>query len=631
MGSGLFGIGISGLAAAQAGLVTTGHNIANAGTPGFHRQEVVQSNATPQFTGAGFIGAGVNVETVRRVYSSFLDGHANRAEAQAAYYAAFSSQVAQVDSLLSDPNAGLAPQLASFFASVNELAGNPASAPSRQAVLSSANTLAARFQSLDNRLVEINRGVNSQIESTISSVNAYAREIASLNGRISASGASPRSQPNDLLDKRDHLVSELNRLVGATAVTQSDGNISVSIGTGQSLVVGAVAYGLGAVQSAEVPDQTDIVYRTGSASVLMGPSTLTGGSLGALLAFRSSTLPDQQNQLGRIAAGLVESFNAQHRLGQDLVGGLGGNFFQPPSGTVTAHTANTGTGTISASLTSASALSSSNYRLSFSGGNYQLTKLSDGTTTSYATLPQTVEGVTIALTGGAPANGDTFLIEPTRYVSRNLTVAINDTARIAAAAPMRTASAAANSGSARISDGVVNAPISPNVQQPVSIVFTSATTFDVTGTGTGNPVGVAFSSGGNITYNGWTVQISGSPAAGDTFTISPNTNGTSDNRNAARLAQLQVAHTLNGGTTSYQGAYGQLTASVGNTAREMEIAAEAQETIALRSRDSQQSVSGVNLDEEAANLLRYQHAYQASSKVIEVASTLFDTILRLGA
>ena len=626
----LFGIGISGLAAAQAGLVTTGHNIANANTPGFHRQQVLQSNTTPVFNGAGFIGQGVTVDTVRRVYDSFLDAQANRADAQASYYAAFNGQIAQIDSLLSDPQAGLAPQLQAFFASVHDVATNPSSVPSRQAMISSANALASRFQALDNRLVEINSGVNAQLESTVSSVNAYAREIASINQRIGATGANPAQPPNDLLDKREELVSQLNKLVGATTVVQPDGNVSVTIGSGQALVVGTQAFSLGTTQSAEVPGQLDVTYQTGTASVVLGPTTLTGGSLGALLAFRSSTLVDAQNQLGRIAAGLAETFNAQHVLGQDLVGGMGGNFFAPPQATVTQHAANTGTATIGASIASATALTSSNYRLTYNAGNYQLTRLSDNTTTTYASLPQTVDGVTIAVSGGAIANGDSFLIEPTRYAAKNLNVALSDPTRIAAAAPMRSSSSTANLGTGKISDGVVNPPLNANLQQPVTITFTAAGTFDVTGTGTGNPTGVAYTSGGSISYNGWTVQITGTPRAGDTFTIGPTTNGPADSRNAGRLASLQTSNTLLGGTASYQAAYGQLTSSVGNTAAEMEIASAAQDTIAQRSREQQQSLSGVNLDEEAANLLRYQQAYQASSKVIEVAQNMFESILRLG-
>jgi flagellar hook-associated protein 1 FlgK len=228
-----------------------------------------------------------------------------------------------------------------------------------------------------------------------------------------------------------------------------------------------------------------------------------------------------------------------------------------------------------------------------------------------------------------PTDGDSFLIEPSRNVVRNMSLAIHDTSLIAAAAPMRTGSAAANTGNATVSAGVVNAPLDPNVRQPVSIVFTSPTTFDVIGAG-GNPTGVAYTSGADITYNGWTVQISGAPAAGDTFTVGPNTNGIADNRNALALAGLQTAKTLAGGTTSFQGAYGQLTGTIGNTARQMDVAAQAQSAIAQRAEEAQQSVSGVNLDEEAANLLRYQQAYQAAAKTIQVATTLFDTLLGLG-
>jgi flagellar hook-associated protein 1 FlgK len=255
--------------------------------------------------------------------------------------------------------------------------------------------------------------------------------------------------------------------------------------------------------------------------------------------------------------------------------------------------------------------------------------LRDNVTTVYPALPQTVDGVTIQLAGGAPVAGDSFLIEPTRYGARDFGVAISDPALIAAAAPMRGGSSTSNVGSGVITPGVVNTPLDPNIQQPVTIKFTTPTTFDVTGVGTGNPVGVAFAPGGDITYNGWTVQISGTPATGDVFTVVANTGGTADNRNAALLADLQVKNTLAGGTASYQAAYAQLTSSVGNTAHEMQIASDAQDTIALRANEREQALSGVNLDEVAANLLRYQQAYQAAGKVIQIASTLFDTLLNL--
>ncbi|HZN23166.1 MAG TPA: flagellar hook-associated protein FlgK [Burkholderiales bacterium] len=632
MGIGIYGIGVSGLSAAQAGLVTTGHNIANANTPGFHRQQVVQSGALAQFTGAGAFGQGVEVDTVRRVYSDFLERETNRAQAHASYYAAYSGQLEKIDNLLSDPSAGLAPALQHFFEGVHDVASNPGSVSSRQAMLAAGSTLALRFQALQAQLEDSSRSVDAQIKTTVSSVNAYAREIASLNSRISMAQINPNQPPNDLIDERDQLISELNKLIGTSVVQQADGTVNVSIGSGQGLVVGNQAFGLAAIPDADVPNRLQVAFVVGSTMVPLQRNVLSGGSLGAVLAFRAGPLTEAQNELGRIAAGLAHTFNAQHRLGQDLLGNLGGDFFTPVQPVVTPRVSpvNTGTAAIGATVANATQLTASDYRLVYTGANYELTRLSDNVTTVYAALPQTVDGMTIALTAGAPAAGDSFLIEPTHYAARDFGLAITDAARIAAAAPIRGGSSANNTGTGVISAGVVNPPLNANLQQPVTITFTSATTFDVTGVGTGNPVGVAYTSGGNITYNGWTVRITGSPAAGDTFTVVPNTGGTSDNRNAALLADLQVTNTLNGGTASYQAAYAQLTSLLGNTAREMQIAADAQETIALRTRETQQAMSGINLDEEAANLLRYQQAYQASGKVIQIASTLFETILDIG-
>jgi len=244
-----------------------------------------------------------------------------------------------------------------------------------------------------------------------------------------------------------------------------------------------------------------------------------------------------------------------------------------------------------------------------------------------------VEGLTISLSSGAANAGDTFLIQPTRSAAANIAVALTDARGIAAAAPIRTAASNANTGTGSVSAGSVNTPppVNANLTQTVTITFDNPpTTFDVNGTGTGNPANVAFTAGGSISYNGWTIQISGTPAAGDVFTISANSAGVSDNRNALLLAGLQTGKTLAGGTASYQSAYAQIVSDVGNKTREIQVTATAQESVLKQAEDAQQSMSGVNLDEEAANLLRYQQAYQASGKMIEIASKLFDTLLSLG-
>jgi flagellar hook-associated protein 1 FlgK len=639
MGTSVFNIGVSGLAAAQAGLLTTGHNISNASTPGFNRQQIVQSTNTPQFTGAGYLGQGANVVTVKRVYSQFLANQALTAQTRLAELNAYADQIRQIDGLLADSSAGLSSALDDFFRGVHEVAANPASIPARQSMQSMAQALSGRFQSLDGRLDEIRDGVDTQLGSTIADINSYATQIAELNQRvILAQAAGPNQPANDLLDQRDQLIADLNRQVRVTTLNEADGSLSVFVGNGQSLVVGNRAFGLAAMPSGEDASRMTVgINLPGGGTAALPEAMLTGGTLGGLLAFRRESLDAAQNALGRIAIGMAETFNAQHRLGQDLNGALGGDFFTAPAPQVLYPNSplNGGTADIGVAVAGADSLTTSDYRLTADGGgNYTLTRLSDNTTLfAAAALPQTVDGLTISLNAGAANAGDSFLIQPTRAAAGDIAVALTDARSIAAAAPIRTAAGNANTGTGAVSAGSVNGPppTDANMAQTVTITFDNPpTTFDVNGTGTGNPANVAFSAGGDITYNGWTIRISGTPAAGDVFTVSANGGGVSDNRNALLLAGLQTGKTLAGGSASYQSAYAQIVSDVGNKTREVEVTITAQENIEKQALDAQQSLSGVNLDEEAANLLRYQQAYQASGKMIEIASKLFDTLLGLG-
>ena len=639
MGSSVFNIGVSGLAAAQAGLLTTGHNISNASTPGFNRQQIVQSTNTPQFTGAGYFGQGTNVTTVQRVYNQFLASQTLSAQTRLSELNAYADQIRQVDGLLADPSAGLSTALNDFFRGVHEVAANPASIPARQSMLSMAQALVGRFQSVDNRLNEIRDGVDTQLASTVADINSYTTQIAALNQRIVLAQAAGPGQPaNDLLDQRDQLIVQLNQQVRVTTLTESDGSLSVFVGNGQAVVVGAQSYGLATMQSGEDASRMTVGITLASGGTAALPEAmLTGGTLGGLLAFRRESLDTAQNALGRIALGLAETFNAQHRLGQDLTGALGGNFFTAPAPQVITpnNPPNGGTAAIGVAVASAANLTTSDYRLTANGGgNYTLVRLSDNTTVFSATaLPQTVDGLTISLASGAANAGDSFLIQPTRAAAHDIAVALTDARSIAAAAPIRTAASNGNSGTGAISAGSVNAPppVNANLTQTVTITFNNPpTTFDVAGTGTGNPANVVFTAGGSISYNGWTVEIGGTPAAGDVFTISANSAGVADNRNALLLAGLQTGKTLAGGTASYQSAYAQIVSDVGNKTREIQVTATAQESVVKQAEEAQQSLSGVNLDEEAANLLRYQQAYQASGKMIEIADKLFNTLLELG-
>jgi flagellar hook-associated protein 1 len=637
---GIFNVALTGLNAAQVGILTTSHNIANASTDGYNRQQIIQSTNTPMFTGAGYIGQGTNVQTIRRVYNQQLNEQVLAASSGAAEMDSYLAQVSQIDNLLADPSAGLSPAMSSFFSAVQEMAANPASIPARQAMLSASQAVVARFQSINQRMTEIRSGVNGMITSEVTSINSYAQQIAEINQRIIlAQAASPNQPPNDLLDQRDKLVSDLNTKIRATTITQSDGTYSVFIGNGQPLVIGTLPYSMKAVAAPDDLERIVVALTSPSGNtVYMPESMLTGGSLGGLIAFRSQSLDEAQNSLGRIALTLAQNFNDQHRLGQDLDGDLNIDYFDMSlmGPTVRDNANNTGSAVITAAIDAATIddLTTSDYRLSYDGTNYTLQRLSDNTTTTIAppalpatTATATVDGMTITIdhSGGAPAAGDSFLIQPTRAGATNLTLAIGNARDIAAAAPIRTSAALANTGTGSISAGIALDTTDPNLWTTTTLNFVAGG-YQVNGAG---PV-IAYTPGANIDLNGWRVAVSGTPAAGDVFTIERNLNGVSDNRNGVLLGALQTQRTIEGGTATYQSAYSTIVAQIGNKSREVEITGQAQQSLLEQAQTTRDQLSGVNLDEEAANLLRYQQAYQAAAKVIGIATTLFDEILALG-
>lgn len=634
MTSSIYGIGTAALANAQAGVLTAGHNIANANTPGFSRQTVEQKTNDAFFSGAGFVGTGASISTIKRNYDNFLIDQVRQSNSDAASQSTYLGQMKQIDDLLGDPSAGLSPALGGFFQAVQAVSAQPADISARQALLSSAQALASRFRSFDSQLSSLRDAANRNIQTSVGRINSMTQQIANLNDRISRlAGVSATSQqPNDLLDQRDALIADLNKEIGANVVHASDGTYSVFLSSGQPVVLGNNASILKTVADTEIASDMQVSVSMGiggTGQLRLRADDLSGGKLGGYLAFRREGLTDAQNALGRIAMAVGASVNEQHRLGQDLNGQLGGNLFSIGSPLYFANANNSGTAVISVGVVDYSALEASDYRLAYDGTNYTVTRLSDNTVDTFGGLPQTVDGVSFDVTSGSMAAGDRFLIQPVRSGARDLDVVLRDLRSIAAATPMRTSAALANTGTGSVSAGTVNAPPPPNanLQNPVTITFTSPTTFDASGTGTGDPVGVAFSPGAGISYNGWTIQINGQPAAGDSFAVSANTNGSGDNRNVQILAALQTANRVGG--TTFNGAYGQLVSQVGSKTSELQITSDAQASLAAVAEKAQNAVSGVNLDEEASNLIRYQQAYQAAGKMIGVASTLFDTILNL--
>jgi flagellar hook-associated protein 1 FlgK len=643
-GGDLLGTSISGLLAFQRALSVTGHNVSNANTDGYSRQRVDLVTRPPSPAGDGFIGNGVAVSTVQRVLDGFINGQLNSATASNGQVQQFYQLASQVDNLLSDPQAGLTPTLQNFFNAVQGVANDPTSIPARQVLLSGAQSLADRFHYLDQRLDSLRSGLNSQITNSVNEINNLAGDIAAVNRDIVlAQGAAGGQPANDLLDKRDALVKQLSAQVGVTTVPQDDGSLNVFIGTGQTLVAGISAVPLSVVNNPYDPTRKEVAQTSGATSVVVS-DLLSGGALGGTLQFRNQVLDAAQNALGRTAIGLAATFNAQHRLGQDLNGNLGGDFFNTLDTSSPRVLPIAGaTGTVSVAVTALAALTASDYQLNFSAGNYTLTRLSDNTVVSSglatAFPPAAVDGLTFTV-GVAPVNGDSFLIQPTRTAANDVALAFSDVSRIAAAGPLRASEATnangvpTNIGSGKIGPASATSSANLPLGGNITLTFVAATNlFTVTG-GPGGTIAYNPSTQGDGTtlalpapYGNISFPMSGTPANGDSFVLSKNSGGVSDNRNALLLADVSDRALLINGTATIGSSYGQLMVDVGSQTHSADVNRNAQQALLNHVTDQRDSISGVNLDEEAANLQRFQQAYQAAAQMITAANTTFQSLL----
>jgi flagellar hook-associated protein 1 FlgK len=618
--------GVSGLLAFQRGLATTSQNISNAATEGYSRQRIELDARDPRAFGSGFVGTGVDVTTIRRLIDQFAINQWRSSSSDLGRLSAYSELAGRVDELLADEDGGLPATLQAFFAAWQELAANPSSTTARQLLLSQAAAVGDRFRGTSLRIDQLEADINGRLNAGVAEINSLATSIARLNADIEASSAAFNGQPpNDLLDERDRAVLRLSELVNVTTVPDDGGALSVFIGNGQTLVLRDYAASLGTAPSALDAGRLDIVYRsTGLQQVVT--SFVTGGEVGGLLDVRREVLDPARQQLGLIAAVLGYATNAQQAAGLDLNGQLGAALFSVPAPRVAPALTNAGTATASAAVADFTALTGDDYVLRFDGSTWSVSRASTGAAVAAsgsgtAADPLLFDGLSVVIGAGAAAN-DLFSVRGTRDAAAGLAAAMTDPRGIAAAGPIRTLALAANLGSATISAGEVVDASDPNLLATTEIRFLTPTTYSVNGVGS-----FAYVPGGDIVVNGWRVQISGSPAAGDTFRVERNAAAVGDNRNALAAASLQSALLLGGGSASILESMIATIGQVGTLANRAGVALQAQQTIQSNARDAVMSASGVNLDEEAADLLKWQRAYQAAAQTITVADSLFQTLL----
>ncbi len=642
----ILGNSISALMAFQRAIATTSHNISNVGTEGYSLQRTELATRPAQESSVGFIGNGVEVATVRRMRNAFLEVQMRESSSTFEYFDVLHGFAGRIDSLLGDADTGLNPSINEFFVAVEGVAADPTSIAARGVLIGSAQSLVSKFNLIDKNVVQLQAQLDGELRNVVSEINSLGGAIADLNREIVFARSQASGQPpNDLLDRRDQLILDLAERVGVSTIAMQDGSISVAIGDGQPLVNGFQARTLSVNTDPFDASRLEVAFDDGVAI----SDTLTGGRIGGLLGTRDLVLDPALNGLGRVALGLAETFNQQHRLGLDLEGLLGQAFFTTARPAVSSHPDNTTSNAPDVMIQDVSGLTASDYLLRFDGAAWSLTDRAMGQTvamtgTGTAADPFIADGLSISVQPiGAVAGDDyRFVIQPTRHGARQLGVGISDPTRVAAAAPLRAASAAGNLGDA----GVDVVAVSDAASLPLSVNGGDITlTFDVDALGPGVPgFTVSGGPGGVLAYDpamesagktfvlappfdGISFAVTGSPQDGDSFVITDNGNGVGDNRNAIKIGELRDALSLLDGNATIQDAYNRLVGDVGITTRQAEIGRDTQESARSLVAATRESFSGVNLDEEAANLMRFQQAYQASARVISVANDLFQELI----
>jgi len=664
----LLSIGLSGLAASKTQLSITGHNITNVNTPGYSRQDATQATRSPQFSGAGYIGSGTSLVDIRRTYSEFLTSQLRSSTSLNSDVKAYKSQIDQLDSLLAGTTTGITPSLQKFFSALQTAAEDPANIPARQLVLAEAEGLSRRFNTVYDRLSEQNNFTNKQMSAVTDQVNRLAGSIGSLNNAIAIAAANGK-QPNDLLDARDEAVRQLSGYIGVTVVPQDDSSFNIFIGSGQPLVVGSTVAQLAVVPGQGDPNRHEVQFISGGSRQGI-TSQITGGELGGLIRYREEVLDSTMNSLGRLALAVSDQVNTQLGQGLDLKGQVGsalfGDYNDPALAKlrVNAFAGNSNAQPV-LNITDTSVLTTSDYLMEYDGSGYKVRRLSDNQlmtvtenpagTLSIADKNGRDQGFQLVLGSPAPAAGDKFTLQPTRRGASDIKTTLDQADQLAFAAPVRAQSALQNSGTGAIGQPNLMSAPSPIDAAALSAAFEGLTlTYDGTGLTlpTPAPAGLTLSPASitpgqtntlNLTLTTGTAPneqqysfeftVSGKPAANDTFSFNFNQTGVSDNRNALKLVDLQTKQTVgvdaavNGSGFSFTDGYGELVERVGTLTAQARMDSDATGSILKQATDNRDSLSAVNLDEEAANLIKFEQYYNASAQIIQVARSLFDTLI----
>ncbi len=640
----LTNIGMKAMAAQFAGLQTTGNNIANASVAGYSRQQVELSTSTGQNRNGAFYGMGVDVAAVTRMHDAHLSSEAANTASLAAMDSTRLSQLSGLESVFQPGENGLGAASSQFFNAMVDVSSNPGDLSSRRVALARASDLAARFRDAGQALDSLQTGVATGLSATVTEINGLARDIATVNQKLSLTRGLP---PNDLLDQRDQLVAQLSTKIHIDRIDSSDGSTAITVAGGQPLVLGAKAAALAVVRDAADPSRSALALVNGGVSQPLDEDTLGGGSVAGLLQFQNQDLVQGRNLVGRLAASIGMAINQQQASGISLqppLGQVSGSSFFAVGGPVALPKAGNARdaaglpiGSVSMAVTDPSALQASDYSLQpdASGGTWQLTRLSDNVVRTISS-GDVVDGLRITVNNAQPR--DQFLLQPVRNAASMMKALLTDPRDVAAASPLVATTAPGNAGTVKVGSLQVTTVPLPVPGASVKLTFT-----DDQGAydwalldASNNPIG-----GGSGTwhagetlppagtdFNGYTLQIEGVPRKDDVITVAPTAASglVTNNGNALSLMALRDANLVDGRNAT--DGYAQAMADVGVRVQSGRTSSAISTAVAQQAETNRSSVTGVNLDEEGARLIQYQQGYQAAAKVLSVAQAIFDTMLQ---
>ena len=625
----LLSTSVSGLLAFQQALDVTSNNISNSATPGYSVETANLVEQPGQFTGSGFSGGGVAVQSTTRAYSAQLTQQVRSSQSSYSSFNTLATQAQQIDNMLSDSTTGLSTSLQNFVNSLQTVSTSPSSTPARQALLSQGQALAQQLQSYDSQINQYGSQLESQISTDVAQINTLSTNIANLNQQIAAASASGQT-PNQLLDQRGTMIDQLSKYISVQTVPQSNGMTNVYIGNGQALVSSGTAQQLTTLPGTYNPTELGIGIQS-STGVTNLTTEMSGGELGGLLSARSQVLDPTQSALGQISVAVATLVNQQQTSGMTLNGTAGQPMFTVGGVQVLPASGNTGSATISASRTSLSQLTTDSYQLQYAGGSWQLKDTTTGqavamTGNGTAASPFTAAGMSFVISG-TPAANDSYQISPTAGATAGLTMQLTDPSQVAAASLVQASAGAANTGTGTVGSASVTSPAN-YVSGTYTVTFSSPTQYTVTNGATTVTSGT-YTSGTPISFNGQQITLTGTPAANDTFTVSPNsTANTGDNSNVLAMISGLSSKALTGGTASVSDVATNLVSHVGVLTQQAQNNASAQQAVNQEATTARSNATGVNLDQQAADMLRYQQAYQAMAQVISMSNQMFTSLIQ---